>query len=222
MNYYEMQLLKIKMNTQCMKQNDYSEKLRKYLISKGYYDAAISERKVNLYGLELSLLEIKSGEYVIQAFILMSNELRNSMCRFPVYKTYTQETPKGNLIYPPCCVACYEDDTWHFYNASETCQPVRSRYVNYDNAKENFATRLNLENKRQNIELLSCRSRILGCVLLLFIVANFIFAQSLQLCNEVVILLVVDIILFLLPDILRIVQKISIKDLELTINNGME
>lgn len=217
-----MQLLKIRMNTQCMKQNDYSEKLRKYLISKGYDDAAISERKVNLYGLELSLLEIKSGEYVIQTFILMSNELRNSRCRFPVYKTYTQETPKGNLIYPPCCVACFEDGEWHFYNASETCQPVRSRYVNYDNAKENFATRLDLENKRQDIEKLSIHSRIYGCVLLLFLVAYFIIARSLQLCNEVVILLIVSITLFLLPDILRLVQKVSIRDIEFTINTGME
>lgn len=202
--------------------NKYIKTLCTYLISKGYDATAISERNTSLYGLELSLLEIKDGKYVIQTFVLMSNELRNSRCRFPVYKTYTQETPKGNLIYPPCCVACFEDGEWHFYNASETCQPVRSSFVNYDKAKENFAARLNLENKRQNIELLSCRSRILGCVLLLFIVANFIFAPSLQLCNEVVILLVVDIILFLLPDILRIVQKISIKDLELTINNGME
>lgn len=222
MNFCEMQLITNKMNTLIMQRNNNSEKLCKYLISKGYDAAAISERNTSLYELELSLLEIKSGKYVIQTFVLMSNGVRNSRNRVPIYKTYTQETPKGNVIYPSCCIACFEDDTWHFYNASETCQPVRSSFVNYDNAKVNFAARLNLENKRQAIEILSKHSWILGCALLLFTVAYFIIARSLQLCNEVVILLILVITLFLLPDILRLVQKVSIKDIEFTINNGME
>lgn len=205
-----------------MKQINYIEKLCKYLICNGYDAIAISERNTSLYGLELSLLEIKSGKYVIQTFVLMSNELRNSRSRFPIYKTYIQETPKGNLIYPSCCIACFENDDWHFYNASETCEPVRSCFVNYVKAKERFNTRLDIENKLTKMGKLSKHSRLAALFFILILVAEFIISREFLLNRNVVILLIASTVLFLLPDIINIIHKVSYKDVELTINAGME
>ena len=202
--------------------NNYTDNLKNYLICKGYAEFSINKRILNLYGATYSILEIKDGKYVIQTFLLMSDDTRNSRNRFPIYKTYTQETQKGSVIYPACCIACLNNDGWHFYNASETCEPVRSCFVNYVKAKERFNTRLDIENKLTKMGKLSKHSRLAALFFILILVAEFIISREFLLNRNVVILLIASTVLFLLPDIINIIHKVSYKDVELTINAGME
>lgn len=201
--------------------DNFATKLKEYLKGKGYDEMSMSERTLIIYGNTYVLIEIRAGEYIIQSFVLMSDKHRNSIHRLPFYKTYLQETPKGALIYPACCIACLNDDGWHFFNASETCQPMKKDFVDYLKAKERFVERLNMEIKKSNMSKLTKHSRIAGCLLIVFLVAYFIINKVFIVNSNVICLLITSFILFLLPDFLKVIQKFAYGDIEVYINKDI-
>jgi len=204
-----------------MEEKSVPAKLKSFLLSRGYDKDSISERLLELYNNEYHLIEIKEGDYIIQSFVLMSNNRRNSISRFPVYKTYLQETPKGFLIYPACAIACQDSDGWHFFNASETCQPMKNDFVNYNKAKERFAERLTLESKKSSMAKLTMHSRIAGCLLTVFLAAYFIINKVFIVDSSIICLIITSVILFILPDLLKVIQKFAYRDIEIYINKDV-
>lgn len=204
-----------------MGRTQYIRELKKYLISKGYVNSCISERMVNLYGVVRSLVEVHSGTYVMQVFMLMSDDIRNMNSRYPIYKTYTQKTPKGNLIYPACCIACFNGQIWSFYNASETCESMSDDFVNYNKAVERFDRRLNLENLPTRIDKLRLRTSLCGLALIFYLTAYMFISRTIILNWESIVTMASAVLLFIIPDLLLVINKISINGIEVEINKGM-
>lgn len=201
--------------------NRFAALLSKHLIHNGYPQGAIRVTTIELYGEDQHIVEVVGEDRVIQAFILASNEFRNRHSRIPFYKTYTQTTASGLRIYPACAVAVYRKDKWHFYNASETIEPMLEDFVCYNKAIERFTKRLELEKNPMGFEALKKRTTCVVLALLLYLCGHIVMKDIIPLDSNVVIILLASALVFVLPEFLKVLEKVSIYGIELQINRDM-
>ena len=77
---------------------------------------------------EYSRIEVLAGEYVIQAFVLMSESHCRDLDKFPFYRTYSQRNDYGYQTPPACYIAVYnhDSDEWEIHNSSDLRQEMTS------------------------------------------------------------------------------------------------
>lgn len=201
--------------------NKFATLLSEHLTNNGYPQRSIRVTTIELYGENQHIVEVVSENYVIQAFILASNEYRNGHHRIPFYKTYTQTTASGLRIYPACSVAVYKENKWHFYNASETIEPMLEDFVCYKKATERFNKRLDLEKYPMGLRTLRKRIICIVLALLLYLCCHIVMKDIIPLDSNVVVILVASALFFILPGLLMVLDKVSFNGIELQINRDM-
>ena len=94
---------------------------------------------------EYCRVEVLYGDYIIQAFVLMDDELCSNQDKFPFYRAYNQRNDYGFLTPPACYVAVKDSKTndWAIHNSSDLKQEMTSpTLLDYSSAVERFKNRL--------------------------------------------------------------------------------
>lgn len=201
--------------------NKFATLLSEHLTHNGYPQGSIRVTTLEIYGEYQHIVEVVGKDYVIQAFFLASEEYRHKHYRIPFYKTYTQTTASGLRIYPACSVAVYKENKWHFYNASETIEPMLEDFVCYNKAIERFTKRLELEKNPMGFEALKKRTTCVVLALLLYLCGHIVMKDIIPLDSNVVVILVASALFFILPGLLMVLDKVSFNGIELQINRDM-
>lgn len=202
--------------------NNFAARLVEHLTNEGYPQGVVRVSILELYGEEQHVVEVVDNGYVIQAFILASNEYRHKHARIPFYKTYTQTTASGLKIYPACAVAMYKNSQWYFYNASETIEPMSEDFVNYKKAVDRFNNRLDVEQNPIEMRPFKIKSSIVVTSLLLYLSGHVIWKDTIPLDANIVIILLASALFLLLPSLLKLLDKVSLNGIELQINKDMK
>lgn len=199
----------------------YREQFAGYLHEKCKYP--FESIRVNTYkydGKEYGRVEVLSDGYIIQAFVLMSEEHCRSLDKFPFYRTYFQANDYGFITPPACNVAvyCQGADKWLFYSSSNLRHEITSSsFLNYDEALRRFRERLNFIGNKQLAKKIGWISTCFFVAVTLYFIAHILssndllFGISVPLNMNVISLIVVMMILLLLPPLIPYIRSISIK-----------
>ena len=188
--------------------------------------------RVNTYkydGKEYGRVEVLSDGYIIQAFVLMSEEHCRSLDKFPFYRTYYQANDYGFITPPACNVAVYSQgaDKWSFFSSSNLRHEITSSsFLNYDEALRRFRERLGYIGNKQLAKRIGWISTVFLVFVTLYFVAHIMSTNELlwgikiPLDVNVISIFVVMIILLLLPPIIPYIRSISIKGIGVDLNQG--
>ena len=86
---------------------------------------------------------LNKRKYVIQAFVIMSEEQQERKDSYKFYRSYRQKNPFGVDVNPACAIAVPDPDNeeWSFYSAADMTEYVRDTFVNYKLACKRFDKR---------------------------------------------------------------------------------
>ena len=170
--------------------------------------------RTNIYkyeGNEYGRVEVLSGDYIIQAFVLMSEEHCNKLDKFPFYRTYSQWNDSGKLTPPACNVAVYNDKTgkWDIHSSSDLKHEITSpEFLNYKKACERFKARLQFVGNERLKKAVTWKSSISVVFVIAYIVTHILsindslFGYIIPMNTEMITILVLVVILLLLPQII--------------------
>lgn len=192
----------------------------------GYPKCAIRSNTYKYDGKEYGRIEVLFGGYIIQAFVLMSEEHCQSLDKFPFYRTYSQWGDNGKLTPPACNVAVYVSGTkeWAIHSSSNLRYEITaSDFLDYSAAVSRFQKRLHFIGNEKLMKIVSRLSILSISVVLLYVTAHILsFNECLwgvivPLNAEVVSIIVLLVTLVLLPPLIPYI-KIKYNGLSLEVN----
>lgn len=160
---------------------------------------------------EYGRVEIVSDGYVIQAFVLMSQEHCRSLDKFPFYRTYAQWNDSGKLTPPACNVAVYvsEKNDWEIHSSSDLRHEITDPdFLNYKKAKERFHERLHFFGNERLTKTVRIMSSISLLCVVLYTVAHILAINGIigdvmfPLNPEILSILIIIVLLILLPPLI--------------------
>ena len=222
-----------------MKDNLYSNKLKEFLVEKGYNQKSIVINKYKYGKGEFSRVEVIEQDYVIQAFLIMtvdereqylSQHINDNTVRYPFYRSYSQQNPFGNDVNPACAIAVYEygqgkEEIWHFYSASDILREYNvTSFINYNLAKKRFDLRFG----KKTINRIKSVLYISGLIQLLLFTINLLSSNG-YCCKAIIpfdstTVLMINFVTFilLLPTILPYVDSISLPGISVGLKKQKE
>ncbi len=204
----------------------YTELFVKHLHKKCKYPKEVIRiNTYKYYGKEYGRVEVFSEGYVIQAFVLMSEDHCRSLDKFPFYRTYSQWNDYGRLTPPACNVAVNKGgEEWEIHSSSDLRHEITDPYfLNYDKAVERFNKRLNFFGSKKLMGRVSILSYIaLGVVLLyvavyLLSINGHLSGFTIPMDSVFVGILILVVILILLPPLIPYL-KIKYGDISMEVN----
>ena len=180
-------------------------------------------------GKEFGRVEVLSGEYVIQAFILMSDDVRRNQGRYPFYRSYYQRNDYGYLTPPACNIAVYYADTkkWAIYSSSDVKHELESpNFLNYDAAVKRFMNRLTYIGNEKLAKCVKWLSISLLIAVIMYVVAHILSINGLlgdvliPLDSNCVGIISIITVLVLLPPLIPYIRSVTIGNVGVEINQG--
>ena len=207
-------------------ENGYRELFVKYLIDTCHYPEETFRKNIYKYdGKEYGRVEVLFNGYVIQAFVLMSDEHCKGLEKFPFYRTYGQWNESGNLTPPACNVAvCLADGVWAIHSSSNLRHEITNPdFLDYDKAVDRFRIRLGFVGNEKQEKIIR-RLSLVAISLVAIYVAAYILSINGSLCDVIIPLdsvmasiLILVVVLILLPPLIPFL-KIKYKGISMEIN----
>lgn len=122
-------------------------------------------------------IEVLSGGYVIQAFVLMSDDRCQNLDKFPFYRAYNQRNDYGFLTPPACYIAVNNSnpDDWSIHNSSDLRHELTSfTLMNYKAAVERFMNRLKFHGNKKLVKDVTFSSLCALAVIVLYYAAHIL------------------------------------------------
>lgn len=205
----------------------YTEKFVRFLHKECKYNKeAIRTNTYKYDGQEYSRVEVLSGGYIIQAFVLMDKDHCRKQEKFPFYRTYSQWNDYGRLTPPACNVAVYNEfnEKWEIHSSSDLRHEITDpNFLNYDKAVERFEKRLHFFGSKKLMGRVSILSYVaLGLVLLyvaayLLSINGYLWGVFIPMDSVFAGILVLVVILILLPPLIPYL-KIKYGEVSMEIN----
>lgn len=148
---------------------------------------------------------------VIQAFILMSDEVRRSHRIFPFYRTHNWGK-NNESVYPSCSIATQNDDSsWSVYDAHDSSKERDKTYLNYDLALERFYRRAEVASVQETGNTIKSISWGLALIIIAYFIVSLVCPDlSLPIEMNVVSLFGLVAVLLLLPLLIPFIKGISL------------
>ena len=205
----------------------YRDLFVKYLCGTcGYQEDTIRTNIYKYDGKEYDRVEVLFKGYVIQAFVLMSEERCRTLPKFPFYRTYSQWNYSGNNTPPACNVAVYNTvkREWEIHSSSDLRhERIDKEFLNYEAAVKRFNERFFFFGNKKLLKRVRFLS-ILGIILVTLYVAAYILSVNgiiggVQIPMNSVIsgLLILIVVLLLLPPLIPYL-KIKYNGLSIEVN----
>ncbi len=160
-------------------------------------------------------VEVLAGEYVIQAFVLMSESHCRDLDKFPFYRTYSQKNDYGYQTPPACYIAVFNHDSneWEIHNSSDLRQEMISpALLDYKAASERFKNRLLYFGNKRLMKRVTVMSTVALVAIVLYFTAYILsingWLSSAIIPFDVTVLsiLVILAILLILPPIIPYIK----------------
>ena len=205
----------------------YSDLFVKYLNETcDYPRSALRTNTYKYDGKEYDRVEVTHDGYVVQAFVLMSEDHCSRLPKFPFYRTYSQWNYSGNNTPPACNVAVFnkEEKTWEIHSSSDLRHERTDKdFLNYDAAVKRFKDRFFFCGNKKLMK----RVRLLSIVGIIIVIL-YVVAYSLSIngalrgvqipMNSVMSkLLILIVVLLLLPPLIPYL-KIKYNGLSVEVN----
>lgn len=197
-----------------------------YLQRCGYPKESIRTNTYKYACKEYGRVEIVSDGYVIQAFVLMSEENCRSLDKFPFYRTYSQWNDKGKLTPPACNVAVNVSgkDAWEIHSASDLRHEITDPdFLNYGKAIERFQYRLHFIGNERLTKIVRIMSVISLLCVILYVSAHILSINgaigvvTIPMNADILSILILIVLLILLPPLIPYL-KLKWDGLSLEIN----
>lgn len=210
----------------------YIDKFVDYLqIECNYPEEEIRRNTYKYDGKEYWRVDVISDGYIIQAFVLMSEDHCRSLNRFPFYRSYRQWNDMGYLTPPACNVAVFNRNTnlWEIHSSSDLRLELTSpSFLNYDAAVNRFKIRLDYAGNKKLREKVSRISRYYIIFVSLYVTAHIISISGflgrfeVPMNSSIIAVLILIIVLLLLPPLIPYLKSFSIKGIGFEFDdNGM-
>lgn len=212
--------------------NNYREMFAEYLIGKCKYPAEAVRTNIYKYdGNEYGRVEVAMDGYVVQAFVLMREELCRKLDKFPFYRTYYQRNDFGYTTPPECYVVVNKGgaDKWAIHSSADLRhERTALSLLNYDEAVKRFQKRIRFIGNEHLAKIIKRISVAFLIVVALYFVAHILsrngllFGIDIPLDITIISVFVVMMVLLLLPPLVPYIQSITlgVKGIGLEINQG--
>ena len=171
-------------------------------------------------------VEVLSGDYVIQAFVLMSDDQCQNLDKFPFYRAYNQRNDYGFLIPPACYIAVNTSrpDDWSIHNSSDLRHEITSStLMNYRAAVERYMNRLKFHGNKRIVKDVSFSSLCALAIIVLYYAAHILSINgvlrntNIPFDGSVLSILTLIAILLILPPLIPYI-KFQYHELSLEVN----